>query len=201
MPEETDPGPITGTSGPTPVSKPLSEAEFLEKHAELVYNLSLRLTGNPFDAEDLAQDALLRALKALPGFRGDSATATWMYRITVNTWKNRVRSEKRRGLWKMVPLQFLFGEGAGEEKVREPRAPEPAPDRALEREETAMAVQNALLTLDEESRAVIVLRETEGMSYQDIAAALSIPEGTVKSRLSRARDELKRRLQGLEKAS
>ncbi len=70
----------------------MSEQEFLEQNAGLVYNLALRLTGNRADAEDLAQDALLRAIRALPGFRGESLASTWAYRITVNAWKNRVRA-------------------------------------------------------------------------------------------------------------
>lgn len=177
------------------MSESVSEREFLEKHAPLVYNLALRLVGNPTDAEDLAQDALLRALKALPSFRGDCMLSTWLYRITVNTWKNRVRSEKRRGLWKMLPLSLF----AGEDRDQEPafKAEEPPLDAGLETAEKEALVQKALLQLDEESRAIIVLREIEGQSYSEIAAALGVPEGTVKSRLFRAREALKQRLSKL----
>lgn len=177
------------------VSKPVSESEFLERHAVLVYNLALRLVGNPSDAEDLAQDALIKAIKALPNFRGDSSLSTWVYRITVNTWKNRVRSEKRRGLWKMVPLNLFSGGGDGEEEERQFKDDSKPLDADLETGEKGAMVQKALMELDEESRAVVVLREIEGQSYQEIAAALDIPEGTVKSRLSRARDALKGKLQ------
>ena len=175
------------------VSKPVSESEFLEQHATLVYNLALRLVGNASDAEDLAQDALIRALKALPNFRGESSLSTWVYRITVNTWKNRVRSEKRRGLWKMLPLSLF----TGEDKDEEPNFKDDSKplDADLETDEKGAMVQKALMDLDEESRAVVVLREIEGQSYQEIAAALEIPEGTVKSRLSRARESLKGKLQ------
>ncbi len=182
-----------GTPRPEPVSQPPSEAEFLERNSRLVYNLALRLVGNAVDAEDLAQDALIRALKALPNFRGDSAQTTWVYRITVNTWKNRVRSEKRRSFWKTLPLHGLFGGGEdGEDKNTEGSLPadEPALDAGLETEEVAREVQSALQTLDEENRAVVVLRDIEGLSYQDIGEALSLPEGTVKSKLSRARNAL-----------
>ena len=178
------------------MSKPLSEDEFLEAHAQLVYNLSLRLVGNAVDAEDLAQDALLRALKALPSFRGESAPKTWVYRITVNTWKNWVRSQMRRGFWKTLPLNLFFG--GDEEECREARLAdnEPPPGAALETEETNRTVQKALMELDAESRAVVVLREIEGCSYQEIASSLELPEGTVKSRLSRARAALKIKLKG-----
>ena len=174
------------------MSNNVSESEFLEKHSALVYNLALRLVGNATDAEDLAQDALIRALKALPGFRGESSLSTWVYRITVNTWKNRVRSEKRRGLWKMVSLNLFTGEDHDEEPAF--KADEPALDAGLETEEKGQLVQKALLELDEDDRAIVVLREIEGQSYQEIAQALEIPEGTVKSRLSRARDALRARL-------
>lgn len=169
------------------------EDEFLEKNARLVYNLALRLVGNPVDAEDLAQDALLRALKALPAFRGDSSQTTWVYRITVNTWKNRVRSEKRRSFWKMLPLNLLFGgdEEEGEEVLA---AKDPPIDAGLESEETAQEVQKALLELDRDQRAVIVLRDLKGLSYEEVAETLDVPEGTVKSRLARARNVLKARL-------
>lgn len=174
------------------MSNQIDEREFLEQTSQLVYNLALRLTGNAADAEDLSQDALIRALKALPGFRGESGLKTWAYRITVNTWKNRVRSEKRRGFWKTVSLGLFSGEEADEE------APFPAPDapldRGLEAAEQEALVQGALMELDEDSRSIIVLREVQGQSYQELAQALGVPEGTVKSRLSRAREALKARL-------
>jgi len=175
------------------VSENVSEREFLDKHAGLVYNLALRLVGNATDAEDLAQDALIRALKALPNFRGESSLSTWVYRITVNTWKNRVRSEKRRGLWKMVSLNLFRGEDEDEEPAF--KSDDKALDAGLQTSEAGSVVQKALMELDAESRAVIVLREIQGQSYQEIAAALDLPEGTVKSRLSRAREALKERLQ------
>ena len=180
---------------PEPVSNPPSEAEFLEANSRRVYNLALRLVGNPADAEDVAQDALIRALRALPSFRGDSAAATWLHRITVNTWKNRVRAEKRRSFWKTISIQSLFG---GEDEEEEPEGGLKAADRALdadlETDETSREVHKALQSLDEEARAVVVLRDIEGLSYQQIAETLGLPEGTVKSRLSRARDALKEKL-------
>lgn len=178
-----------------PVSKGMSEEEFLEQNAQLVYNLALRLTGNPADAEDLAQDALIRALKSLSQFRGDSAATTWAYRITVNSWKNRVRSEKRRGIWKTLSLDRLFGSGEDEdERAPEPAANEPRLDAGLEGEETSRVVQAALMELDEESRAVLVLREVQGLSYEEISESLSLPLGTVKSRIARSRSALKDKL-------
>ncbi len=174
------------------MSQIIDEDEFLEKQSGLVYNLALRLTGNPSDAEDLAQDSLIRTIRALPKFKGDSSPSTWVYRITVNTWKNRVRAEKRRGFWKRVSLSLFYGEETGEEPPF--KADEPASDRGLEKEEAEKVVQKALMEMDEDSRAVVVLRDIKGQSYQEIAEALEIPEGTVKSRLSRARETLKGKL-------
>mgnify|MGYP003394617433 CR=1 FL=1 len=166
------------------------EQEFLERNAALVYNLAFRLTGNRPDAEDLSQDALLKAVRALPGFRGDSKDSTWVYRITVNTWKNRVRSEKRRKLWSTLSLGLIGGDS--EEKTNfEPAADEPALDANLETTERNTAVQSALLTLDEDDRAIVLLRELEDRSYEQIGETLHLPQGTVKSRLFRARAKLK----------
>jgi RNA polymerase sigma-70 factor, ECF subfamily len=156
----------------------LSETEFLEKNAGLVYNLALRLTGNRADAEDLAQDALLRAVRALPGFRGDSLASTWVYRITVNAWKNRVRAETRRRFWRTATLG-LVAAFDGDEAVRDVKADEPPLDAGLEQGERAAAVQKALLELEGDDRAVVILRELAEKFYEEIGAALDLPQGTV----------------------
>ena len=174
------------------MSNKIDEEEFLARTAPLAYNLALRLTGNAADAEDLAQDSLIRALKALSGFRSESNLKTWVYRITVNTWKNRVRSEKRRGFWKTVSLGLFTGEDGDEDPPF--KADDPPLDQGLEKAEQEAQVQSALMELDADSRSIIVLREVQGQSYQELAEALGVPEGTVKSRLSRAREALKARL-------
>ncbi|UPT73705.1 MAG: RNA polymerase sigma factor [Elusimicrobiota bacterium] len=170
----------------------MSEQDFLEQHSELVFNLALRLTGNRVDAEDLAQDALIRALRALPKFRGDSKLSTWAYTITVNTWKNRVRAEKSRGFWKTISFGVLGGPDKDpDEPDWEPKGNDAPIDENLEQEGTATVVQKALLQLDADDRAIVVLREIDEKSYGEIAEVLGLPEGTVKSRLFRARAKLK----------
>lgn len=170
--------------------QPVSEQQFLDEHSLLVFNVALRLTGNRSDAEDLAQDALIRALKALPKFRGDSKLSTWVYTITVNTWKNRVRAEKSRGFWKTISFG-AFGNQDDDEPVYEPKGDDAPLDSELEKEGTATVVQKALLQLDADDRAIVVLREIEERSYGEIGEVLGLAEGTVKSRLFRARAKLK----------
>ena len=167
----------------------MTEAEFLEQNAGQVYNLALRLTGNRADAEDVAQDALLRAVRALPGFRGDSRLSTWAYRITVNTWKNRVRSEKRRKFWSTISLGLISSQDG--ETIQDVKADEPALDAGIESAERSATVQKALLELDENDRAIVVLREIEEKSYEEIGEMLDLGQGTIKSRLFRARAKLK----------
>ncbi len=169
----------------------VTEQEFLEKHSELVYNLALRLTGNRSDAEDLAQDALIRALKALPRFRGESQLSSWAYRITINAWKNRVRAEKSRGFWKTISFGAFGGDKDDDEPVFEPAGKDGPLDATLEQEGTAAVVQTALLKLEADDRAIVVLREIEERSYGEIGEVLGLSEGTVKSRLFRARAKLK----------
>src|SRR3989338_6932773 len=98
----------------------MPEQQFLDEHSQLVFNVALRLTGNRSDAEDLAQDALIRALRALPKFRGDSKLSTWGYTITANTGKSGVRAEKSGGFWKTISFG-AFGKQEDDEPVYEPR--------------------------------------------------------------------------------
>ncbi|HVE14766.1 MAG TPA: sigma-70 family RNA polymerase sigma factor [Elusimicrobiota bacterium] len=158
-------------------------------HLDRVYTLALRLAGNPADAWDLAQDAMLKALKGLPAFRGDAALDTWLFRITVNAWKNRNASASWRWWERRVSLDPLGEEGSV------PKLAEPGPEGALEADESRRALEAALAALAPEDRAALVLRELENKSYQEIVEILGIPMGTVKSRLHRARLELARALE------
>ena len=109
----------------------LDAEELFEKHAAMVYNLALRLSGNAADAQDIAQDAFIRALRGLASFREGSAPGTWLYRITVNVWKNRVRSEKRRAFWKTFSLD-RGGDGENDPPPLQVASPEPPAGAALE---------------------------------------------------------------------
>lgn len=169
---------------------PIGPDELVQRHLQGVYNLAFRLTGNAADAWDLAQEALLRAIKALPGFREEASPATWLYRITINLWKNKTQSASSKWWRALLPL-----ERPEDERPREPAGPDPEPSQALEREEEQGAVERALAGLSPEDRAALVLRELDGKSYQEISGILGVPMGTVKSRLFRARAALARELE------
>ncbi len=148
----------------------------------MIYNLALRLTGNAADAADIAQDSLVKALRGLADFRGGD-TKAWAYRITVNAWKNWLRAKSARRT-----LRFFSSSGDGvEAEPADVAAPEPGPEEIAAAADEKARVEAALSRLSAEERAVLVLRELDGQTYEEIATALDIPLGTVKSRLARAR--------------
>ena len=172
--------------------------QLFEKHAAMVYNLALRLSGNAADAQDIAQDAFIRAMKGLAGLRDEAFAGTWLYRITVNVWKNRVRSEKRRAFWKTFSLDWGKDNGDDDPPPLQAAATEPGPGEALEKADEKQALEKALAVLEPEDRAILLLRETDGRSYEEIAGIMELQLGTVKSRISRAREALRLRMSALD---
>lgn len=156
--------------------------ELVRRFGPIVYNLALRLTGNPADAADLAQDSLVKAIRGLSAFRGGDP-GVWVYRITVNAWKNFLRAKAARR-W----LRFFSADGAGvESEPADVASREPGPEAAAAAADERRRLERALERLSPEERAVLVLRELDGRSYAEIADSLGLPLGTVKSRLARAR--------------
>lgn len=155
----------------------------VERHQRRVYNLALRMTGREEDARDATQDAFLAALRKLHGFRGEAAFTTWLHRVTVNACYDLLRKRSRAPL----PLERSDGEDR-------PPVPEPAAADHAERVDLALDVRRALLRVPEEFRAVLVLCDVQDLSYEQAAAALGVPVGTVKSRLHRGRVALGRLL-------
>jgi RNA polymerase sigma-70 factor (ECF subfamily) len=156
-------------------------------HQRMVYQLALHLLGDPQEALDLSQEVFLKVFRTLPQFRGQSTLRTWIYRIVVNQASNRQRWWRRRRRSQQVAIEehtALHGELPD---VRELSMP----DRVLQVRETAGRVWHAMNQLPFEQRAVIVLREIEGLSYEEIATSLDVAVGTVKSRLARARETLR----------
>jgi len=167
-----------------------------ERHGD-IYALLFRLTEDPEEARDLTQETFLQAFRHLASFRGDADLRTWLYRIAVNQARNRWRWWKRRRRDRTVSLDAPVSE-----EIDSPLSAGLAGDEALDPERQALARERekalhaALRTLSRPYREVIVLRDIEGLSYEEVAAALDLNVGTVKSRLNRGRTELRRRLEG-----
>ena len=161
----------------------------VEQHYTMVYNLAFRMVGDPDDAADLTQDAFLTAWRSLASFQGQAAFSTWLYRLTSNACIDFLRREKRRGT---LSLTAEDDEDGRELELADQRF---SPERELEKKEALQAVRKGLAALSPGHRQILVLREMEGLSYEEIARVLDLEEGTVKSRIARARLALKEFLQ------
>jgi RNA polymerase sigma-70 factor (ECF subfamily) len=163
-----------------------ASAELVAEHQRTVVQLAANLLGDREEALDLSQEVFLCVFRTIHRFRGDSSLRTWIYRIAVNQARNRHRSWKRRHRADQVSLdQHVAAHG----DVL--RGESPTPDRVLAQKELAQRLRVALDRLPFEQRTAIVLREVDGLSYDDIAFSLGLAVGTVKSRLTRARQALR----------
>jgi RNA polymerase sigma-70 factor (ECF subfamily) len=165
-------------------------AELVSEHQRMVYQLSLNLLGDHNEALDLSQEVFLRVFRTLHGFRGHSTLRTWIYRIVVNQARNRQRWWRRRHRSQQVSL---------DEHIRDHgELPTPgnggSPDRALGQKQLAERIRSALERLPFDQKTALVLREIDGLSYEEIGFSLGIAVGTVKSRLARAREALRGQL-------
>ncbi len=153
-------------------------------HQAPVYRLLARMLGDAAEAEDVAQEVFVTVFKALDGFRGDSKLSTWIHRIATNHARNRLKyhGRRKRGVQRPIEEGTQETSGAPETGSRLAR-----PDQALEGQQAENNIQLALGSLDEEQRTLIVLRDLEHMSYEEIQELTGLPSGTVKSRLHRAR--------------
>ncbi|MBP4039940.1 MULTISPECIES: RNA polymerase sigma factor RpoE [Aeromonas] len=164
----------------------------VRKYQHKVVNLVARYVNNPGDVPDVAQEAFIKAYRALPTFRGESAFYTWLYRIAVNTAKNYLTSQGRRPPSSDVEADEAEFYGGGE-ALQEVATPE---NLALT-DEIKRTVFTAIEALPEDLRTAITLREMEGLSYEEIAEIMDCPVGTVRSRIFRAREAIDKRLQPL----
>ena len=154
------------------------------KYQRKLFRLLSRLIRDPAEIEDVAQEAFIKAYRALPNFRGESAFYTWLYRIAINTAKNYLVAQGRR-----APTQTETEiEDAENFEDGEALRTEDTPDRMLLSKQVAEAVNRAIERLPEDLRTAIVLRELEGLSYEEIAVSMNCPIGTVRSRIFRARE-------------
>jgi RNA polymerase sigma-70 factor (ECF subfamily) len=166
-------------------------AEFVRGELPRVHRLCLSLCRRESEADDLCQETFVRALRALPSFRGESQLSTWLHRIAVNTWKNAVRYDKRRQRSMHISLD---GNGRNrEDDAPPPELPDngPSPEDWFEASESHRDIMRALNRLEPEQKAIVVLRDIEARSYEEIAEIMDTHIGTVKSRLSRARERLR----------
>ncbi|MBM3472748.1 MAG: sigma-70 family RNA polymerase sigma factor [Armatimonadetes bacterium] len=167
--------------------------QLIEPHVGRLYNYLARMVGDPADAEDLTQDVILRAHRAIGSFRGGATFQTWLYRIATNIAVDALRRRGRRNARVTSlddPLQAEQGLVA-----REVRDTQRDPQRLAEASELIEQVQNAIAELSPKLRAVVVLFDIQGLTYDEIAQTLRLPLGTVKSRLFNARTRLRELLE------
>jgi len=168
----------------------------VDRYSGDLYSLLYRLTENAEEASDLTQDTFLKALRSVKGFRGESGLKTWLFRIAINESRNRFRWWKRRRRDVTISLDATVGETdtAMSDLIADGSV---SPEDAALAREREYVLQAALLDLSDAFREAVVLCDIQGLSYEETAAALGIGIGTVKSRISRGREELRRRLKDL----
>jgi len=166
------------------------------KYQRRIERLIARMVRDPDRVEDLAQETFIRAWRALPRFRGESAFYTWLYRIAVNTAKKSLAEQRRDPVLWEAPVNDLDHDDETFRPEREP-SDHGTPDAWLASQEIAHAVNAAIEGLSEDLRRAIVLREIEGLSYEEIATVMNCPVGTVRSRIFRAREAIAERLRPL----
>lgn len=163
--------------------------ELVAEHQRMVVQLAMNLLGDRDEALDLSQDVFLRVFRTIHRFRGQSSLRTWIYRIAVNQARNRHRFWRRRHRADQVSLDQHIATHGEFLSIHQP-----TPERALAQKELATQLEQALDGLPFDQRTAIVLREVDGLSYEEIAFSLGVAVGTVKSRLTRARQALRAEL-------
>ena len=162
-------------------------------HKDKVYNLCYWFIGDYQEANDLAQDVFFKAFKALKNFRFESAFSTWIYRITVNTCKNRLKSLQYRLKKKFIHLNHTEAESNPGVQIADESS---SPDIELGKKEKMTLIKSAINSLPPNKKTVVVLRDIEGLSYEKISSVTQLNLGTVKSKLARARQDLREMLKG-----
>lgn len=159
--------------------------ELVLKYEKTVYNLALRMVGDRDDASDMTQEAFIKAYGSLSSFRGDSKFSVWIYRIATNVCLDFLRSKSRK-----QQVSLTVSDDDDEDAQLDIPDPKADPEQQLIKKISMQSVEEGLKTLPDKQRQILVMRELGGMSYAEIGAALSLEEGTVKSRIFRARKRL-----------
>jgi RNA polymerase sigma-70 factor (ECF subfamily) len=162
------------------------------KYQHRIFSLISRYVNDQDEVQDVAQEAFIKAYRALPRFRGESAFYTWLYRIAINTAKNHLVSQSRR-----PPSSDVDAQDAEQFQVDTRLKDRASPEHELLKEEIERTIHDAISELPDDLRVAITLREMEGMSYEDIATTMDCPIGTVRSRIFRAREAIDGRLRPL----
>ena len=169
-------------------------AVLVRRYEKRMFNIAYRVIGNYDEAGEVAQDAFISAYKNIKGFKGEARFSTWLYAICINHARNRLKRLKSRRYWEGRSLDDPIMTPDGEIAADPPSSEPSALDR-LEERDVQQKVQGCINALDAEFREVIVLRDIQGFSYEEISAMLKKPVGTIKSRLFRARDAMRACLQ------
>ncbi len=161
--------------------------QLISAYQKKVFNIALRMIGNHDDASDLAQEVFLKVYKSIKQFKEESSFSTWIYRITSNVCLDEVRKLKNK---KIISLDEEIKQGENEIK-RQIKDIRPSPEDFTEQNELRKAINDAIMTLPEDQGVAIILRDIQGFSYEEIANITKCPIGTIKSRINRARKDLK----------
>jgi RNA polymerase sigma-70 factor (ECF subfamily) len=162
------------------------------RYQQRIVKLIMRYVRDPAEAQDVAQEAFIKAYRALPGFRGESAFYTWLYRIAINTAKNHLAALQRKPVDYEIDLQ----DPANYELNAQLRDEE-TPEGLAMQEELRRTVERTIASLPDDLRTAIMLRELDGLSYEEIASAMDCPVGTVRSRIFRAREAIDRSIDAM----
>jgi RNA polymerase sigma-70 factor (ECF subfamily) len=158
----------------------------IKTYQKMAYNVAYRIMGNEEDAKDMTQEALIKVYRNIGNFRMDSSFSTWLYRIVMNTCKDELRKRKVKVISIDQPIET--GDGQMQMEIEDEGR---KPDEILVSKETQNEVHEALQEVSEKNRIVVVLRDIKGFSYSEISDIIDVPVGTIKSRISRGRQELK----------
>jgi RNA polymerase sigma-70 factor (ECF subfamily) len=164
--------------------------ELVKKHQKRMFNIAFRILGSYDEASDIVQDAFVSAYKGMRGFKGRAKFSTWLCAIVMNHSKNRLKRVAAQLHHEKYSINDPFPEGEGQLQ-RQPASSEPSALERLEQRDIQRKVQQCIDSLDGEFREVLVLRDIQGFSYDEIGDMLRIPGGTVKSRISRAREAMR----------
>lgn len=162
--------------------------ELVSVHQKQIFSLAYRMCGNQEDAADMAQEALIKVYRNIDKFKGNAKFSTWLYRVVTNTCLDEMKKTKRRQVYSLDD-EVETNDGSLKREIEDNA---PTPEEKAEQAERKEAIQEALMRVSDTHRKVLVLRDIQGFSYEEIAQMLECSEGTVKSRLSRAREALRK---------